>query len=199
VKDWYKDFIGVYENAFSNDFCDYIIKQGEKNIKKAESRPKGRSFKYQDLSFDITPYINENKRKYFYEYFSKNIFSLYEQKYKVAMNNVLGPGMEIVDMKFQKTTLSEGFHIWHCEYGHLPNYLNRWGVYTVYLNDIEEGGETEFLYQSLRIKPTKGTVVIFPAYFTHMHRGNPPLSQTKYILTGWLCYPEKILNVNINE
>lgn len=199
MKSWYKDFIGVYENAFPSDFCDYIIKQGEKNIKEAETRPKGSSAKYQDLSFSITPYITEKDCNYFYEYFSKNVFSLYEQKYGVAIGDVIRPGMEIVDMKFQKTFPSEGFHLWHCEYTHLPKYLNRWGVYTVYLNDIEEGGETEFLYQSLRVKPTKGTVVIFPAYFTHIHRGNPPLSQTKYILTGWLSYPEKILNVNINE
>jgi len=24
--------------------------------------------------------------------------------------------------------------------------------------------------------------------FTHTHRGNPPLSNTKYIMTGWLEY-----------
>ena len=54
-----------------------------------------------------------------------------------------------------------------------------------YLNDIELGGETEFLHQRLRIKPEKGKCVLFPASFTHCHRGNPPLAATKYIVTGW--------------
>ena len=58
-------------------------------------------------------------------------------------------------------------------------------VWTVYLNDIDKGGETEFLYQSERIKAKKGRVVFFPANWTHIHRGNPPLSETKYIATGW--------------
>ena len=58
----------------------------------------------------------------------------------------------------------------------------------IYLNDIEEGGETEFLYQQLKIKPKRNTGVIWSGGFTHLHRGNPP-SKTKYILTGWFASP----------
>ena len=53
------------------------------------------------------------------------------------------------------------------------------------MNDVEEGGELEFLHQNLRFKPRKGDFLIWPAHFTHMHRGNPPISNTKYIATGW--------------
>jgi hypothetical protein len=58
----------------------------------------------------------------------------------------------------------------------------------LYLNDVEEGGETEFLYFSKRVKPKQGTLLLFPASFTHTHRGNPPLSGTKYIMNTWLEY-----------
>jgi hypothetical protein len=58
-----------------------------------------------------------------------------------------------------------------------------WGVY---LNTVEQGGETEFLYQSLRIPAVEGNLVIWPAGYTHVHRGNPPLSGEKYLLTGWI-------------
>ena len=54
----------------------------------------------------------------------------------------------------------------------------------VYINDVEEGGETEWLYQQLKIKPKRNTCVIWPGAFTHLHRGNPPMSD-KYIATGW--------------
>ena len=58
---------------------------------------------------------------------------------------------------------------------------------------MEEGGETEFLYQSLRVSPKKGTVIIWPSGYYHTHRGNPPLSGVKYLATGWLEYfPEVI-------
>ena len=57
-------------------------------------------------------------------------------------------------------------------------------AWMVYLNDVEEGGETEFLYQKLKVKPSKGTILIWPGCYTHLHRGNTPMTN-KYIATGW--------------
>jgi hypothetical protein len=56
----------------------------------------------------------------------------------------------------------------------------------LYLNTVTEGGETEFLYQSKRVKAEKGTIVLCPTGFTHTHRGNPPLTGTKYLMNTWL-------------
>ena len=58
----------------------------------------------------------------------------------------------------------------------------------VYLNDVEEGGETEFLYQSVRVPPVQGRFICWPAGWTHIHRGNPPLKGVKYALTGWINF-----------
>ena len=56
----------------------------------------------------------------------------------------------------------------------------------VYLNDMPDGeAETEFLFQKRRIKPEVGTIVIWPAGMTHVHRGNTVFTKDKYILTGW--------------
>ena len=54
----------------------------------------------------------------------------------------------------------------------------------MYLNDIEQGGETEFPMHGLRIKPKTGRLIIWPAAYTHPHRGNPPYQRKSYI-TGW--------------
>lgn len=89
--------------------------------------------------------------------------------------------------KIQKTLPTEGYHTWHFERNPMDFACScREMVYTIFLNTVEEGGETEFLHQSRRIKPEKGKVIIWPAQFTHIHRGNPPLSGEKYIVTGWL-------------
>ena len=55
----------------------------------------------------------------------------------------------------------------------------------MYLNTIDEGGETEFLYINKRVKAKEGRVVIFPAGYTHTHRGNPAIGQDKYLVTSW--------------
>ena len=59
-------------------------------------------------------------------------------------------------------------------------------VFLFYLNDVEEGGETEFLYQDLKVKPKAGSLVVFPPYYTHAHRGNPVIKGNKYIINTWL-------------
>ena len=83
----------------------------------------------------------------------------------------------------QKTQPTEGYHMFQGENINW-NLHTRTMAWMAYLNDVEEGGETEFLYQQLKIKPKKGTVVIWPGSYTHLHRGNPPMSD-KYIATGW--------------
>jgi hypothetical protein len=59
-------------------------------------------------------------------------------------------------------------------------------AFMLYLNTIESGGETEFLHQRLKFKPNQGDFLLWPAGYTHTHRGDPPFSGDKYILTGWV-------------
>ena len=85
---------------------------------------------------------------------------------------------------------NQGYHTWHCDWAPSIRTLNhkaanRMLVGMVYLNDVKDGGETEFYYQKLKIKPKRGTLVIWPAYFTHLHRGNKPISNSKYIINMW--------------
>jgi hypothetical protein len=89
--------------------------------------------------------------------------------------------------KIQMTKPSEGYHVWHCENSSLL-YKGRFITWILYLNDIDDGGETEFIHLSKRVAPKTGRLVIFPAGWTHAHRGNPPLKDTKYIATGWMEY-----------
>ena len=116
-------------------------------------------------------------------------YSIYTKKYG-TLNSVqrhqLNP-----DVKIQKTKPSEGYHVWHCENGNLSD-ASRLILVMLYLNDIEEGGETEFLYQSRRVQPKMGRLVFCPTSFTHTHRGNPPLKGNKYMLNGWLQYYHEI-------
>lgn len=92
------------------------------------------------------------------------------------------------EVKLQKTPIKGGYSVWHAEQG-IKEASTRSLVWMVYLNTIEDGGETEFLHQKVKIKPTRGTLVLWPASYTHVHRGNPPYSETKYIITGWGNFP----------
>jgi hypothetical protein len=80
---------------------------------------------------------------------------------------------------------SGGFAHWHYEnVGSIPE-ITRQLVFMTYLNDVADGGETEFWDQNLQVKPEKGLTLIFPAFWTHLHRGRGSPSQYKRIVTGW--------------
>ncbi len=81
----------------------------------------------------------------------------------------------------------QGFYDWHIDAGNDAT-INRLFSCLIYLNTVEEGGETEFFYQKLSIKPVKGRMVLFPASWTHLHRGTMPASEDKYIMTTFLTH-----------
>ena len=91
----------------------------------------------------------------------------------------------IYDIKIQKTLPEGGFHRWHMEKSG-KEYRDRIMAFMLYLNTIESGGETEFLHQRLKFKPNQGDFLLWPVSYTHTHRGDPPFSGDKYILTGWV-------------
>ena len=88
------------------------------------------------------------------------------------------------DLKLKKIPAGGGFHNWHYENGSL-SVATRQFVVQLYLNDDFDGGETEFLYQQRREESVAGDIIIFPASYTHTHRGNPPFGGDKYIATSW--------------
>ena len=91
----------------------------------------------------------------------------------------------IIDAKIQHTKAGEGYHVWHSEAAHM-SLRNRIITWMLYLNDDFEGGETEFLYQKLRIQPKRGRLLIWPAAYTHVHRGGLVLKGSKFVMTGWV-------------
>lgn len=195
------DGIGVFENAVPLDFCEGLISHFEylNSLGKAKTRQEGLEgpkVTRDDISVSISvsnkfqtwhtdncteEVINLNNH---YQYNTKRIlqpcYEVYSHKY-YFLNDL--ERHDMIYMKLQKTKPGQGYHLWHTEYSKYQPY--RILATMIYLNDIDEGGETEFLFQHKRIKPKAGTALIWPAYFTHPHRGNPPLSKDKYILTSW--------------
>jgi hypothetical protein len=187
-----KDFILTADNFFTAEECFSYIKTFEKLVECGFTATRQEQTRVSKLEQDDTngffidaiqaSIISTSMSRNFIEKFWKDVYSHYRKKY-AAVEQL--PEHYIRDIKIQKTEPGEGYHIWHFENSD-TSYLRRVLVYMVYLNDVDEGGETEFLYQGRRIKPRQGRLVLWPAGFTHLHRGNPPISNTKYIITGWL-------------
>jgi len=61
-------------------------------------------------------------------------------------------------------------------------------LFQFYLNDVAEGGETEFYYQQRKVEARQGRLIIAPAGFTHTHKGNVSRSGDKYVATSWILF-----------
>ncbi len=111
---------------------------------------------------------------------------------KPNLLNLIKYLFRLAPINAQKYNQNEGnYKYWHSEI--FPQLgqndaLHRVLLFIIYLNDVEEGGETDFYYQQQSIKPKAGSMIIAPCGFTHTHRGNIPLSSDKYVLTSWLLF-----------
>lgn len=188
-----KNFVGVYENVFSNEYCNDVISFFEKaaglgygktrqEVNDHDKHVKDDYHITAASSLKATFVLEPEYHEEFNSIFWGECYKDYAAHFS-ALNDL--PAHTIHGNKLQRTDIGQGYHLWHSEISS-GSMAGRILSYIVYLNDVDEGGETEFLYQHMRVKPKQGTVVIFPAGFTHTHRGNPPLSNTKYIMTGWV-------------
>tara|TARA_X000000368_G_scaffold387040_1_gene347442 strand:+ start:7219 stop:7779 length:561 start_codon:yes stop_codon:yes gene_type:complete len=80
----------------------------------------------------------------------------------------------------------EGFYKWHID-GAQSDCCDRAMVYMTYLNDVPDGG-TMFYHQNYKTRAKKGNTVIFPAGYTHLHKGEISEKYHKYIITGWIWW-----------
>lgn len=87
----------------------------------------------------------------------------------------------------QRYQPGEHYH-WHID-GGSHQFSQRQLVALWYLNDVPgPGGETEFLYQDLKVRPETGKLVLFPPFWTHEHRAVTLQKGVKYIATTWVVF-----------
>jgi prolyl 4-hydroxylase len=132
-------------------------------------------------STDVT-FHNDTNHETIHEFFRQ--LSIHAQTYvnKFSITN---------DIKTSNTNLISmfpplgGFKYAHYERGSIAT-SRRQLVYMLYLNTVTDGGGTEFIHQKIITNAEKGKLVIWPADFTHLHRGIVSPTEIKYIATGWL-------------
>lgn len=109
----------------------------------------------------------------------------YEKKHPYIRLTENGHTFEDFAFNVQSYEPGEGYPMWHHEFDIIDRGTRaRMTVWMLYLNDVPDGG-TEFMYQDKIVQAEKGKLVIWPAYFTHTHRGVVSPTTEKHIATGW--------------
>lgn len=192
-------FIWQKDDTLSSEFCNALISKFEADSRKTQGITGGGvNLKYKkstDLS--ITYFVNDYKLEdqTIFNALNKSMIE-YDQKYLKTLHPKLtwmdNPyfSMDDTGYQMQRTKVGE-YYRWHNDFCIFTQGV-RIATFIFYLNDVHEGGETEFVDGTL-IKPERGKLIIFPAYWNYLHQGRPPISNTKYIVTGWIIVdPNKV-------
>ena len=175
--------------------CDELIEYFELNQAKQKKGVTGTGLdpKRKD-TIDIVMRPKEiilPENKIFKKYFEKlfECHSDYISQWPFIKNIALK--FEVGSFNLQRYTPGQHFKRIHTERSGIGT-LHRVFVFMTYLNDVEEGGSTYFSHYDLEIKPKKGLTLIWPAEWTHAHRGNILNAGKKYIITGWINFTNEV-------
>jgi hypothetical protein len=180
-----RDLIHVHENVLNQDVCNFLVNFFEENTNLHERYDENGSPTFTQINFtqnrNISDEVNSvhthiirtilEYRDNYYEFIDKRVFPedhAFEQfrikKYNPGGEDRFDTHVDVTNHDTSRRFLS---FMW-------------------YLNDIESGGLTVF--KDLTIQPKQGTLVIFPPLWMYPHRGEPPISGSKYIMSTYLHY-----------
>jgi len=177
IMGWYPEdtsfcdkFITLYENNLNKTYSGKFGTSGIVDPAIKESKDLEMGVEYLNL-FGYNKILEECKKRYINKY----NFVECSEDFKISSNYYI-----------QKYPVGGGFKSWHKERSSskLPD-VSRHLVFMTYLNNVKDGGGTEFFYQGIKIRADKGLTLIWPADWTFTHRGEISPTEEKIIITGW--------------
>lgn len=185
-------YVRVYDNAFSSAFCKFLIEEYEKKKDKFETaRLSEHEWDFDYRSFEEVNICEEDVFKPYLSQYYDRIKEVYHQ-YVKDVGSVYLPkdaALEAVRLKKYENNEVDQFG-WHTDVGDAIS-SKRFLVMFTYLNDVVDGGETEFesnTEEGFTVNPKCGRIVVFPPMWMFPHKGNKPISNPKYILSTYLHY-----------
>ena len=195
-------FIGSW--IIDNSLCDELIVYFENNKTKQQQGLIGVTAsidiaKKNRTDLRIAPKDMELATHKAFKLYFNNVFKCYKHySDKWTHLKTIAAHLEIPAFNIGRYEPGQHFNSLHCERAGLGT-LHRLFAFMTYLNNVEEGGTTYFDNYNLEIAPKKGLTLIWPAEWTHTHRGNKVIKGTKYMITGWLCFPVDETQLNLQN
>lgn len=179
------DFCYVKDNSLEPELCDEIVNFFHSNNHLHERYDQNRRPNFTQLNFTSNLNLNPDLHN---RLLQKTFEALFDYRSKVQES-----------VFWQKQFGFEQFRIKHYQKGTEDQFDShvdavdkessiRFLAFFWYLNDVDHGGETEFLNFDLTIQPRKGRLFMFPPMWMYPHRGNVAVSHDKYLLSSYLHF-----------
>ena len=177
-----KNFISIYDNALTSAECKFIRDYHDSDDYLLSIRQEGMTLsdtvnkEWKDQNNRVNNIIAKSIKEHIEKYKEEN-----------PELNLLNKWVIRDNYNLQKYSPGGGYHILHCENYNTGNHRTNILAWMYYLNTVREGGGTYFSNFDLTVNAEEGRLVIWPAYWTHFHKGIVSKTYEKYIATGWFC------------
>lgn len=182
-------YVRVYDDVFEPEFCNKLIKTYDGLESSEYMRKSEHSWEQDYRSFVEVNICSEPAFKDFVGSYYSRVDEVYKHYKSVVKNSFYPPQYSFEDGRMKKYEANDHDQFgWHVDVGDKYS-AERFLVMFCYLNDVAEGGETEFESDlGFTVEPKCGRIVVFPPMWMWPHRGKKPISNSKYILSTYLHY-----------
>ncbi|WP_297923110.1 2OG-Fe(II) oxygenase [Metallibacterium sp.] len=187
MKNSLESYVISFDDALDRGFCDQLISQFE-GMKSQWYR--GGAAQMVGLAesswaeLNISAFADDAFKGFFLSLIDKYL-SEYNNRLKLTRSVPLRPRYEDLRMKKYSVATNDKFQP---HFDSTDIHPLRYLVFLWYLNDVVDGGETEFCDLGIRVQARAGRLLMFPPYWMYQHAGLPPLSNDKYILSTYLLF-----------
>jgi len=185
-----RDYVRWYDGALQATFCEQLMEAFRTSTQHHVQRDPGWRAGLDDSAWtelDITPLADDALKGFFFGQIEEYL-ARYNAQVKLSIPVPSSPRLAEFRMKRYRPNADEKFQL---HFDSINEVADRFLVFLWYLNDVEEGGETEFPDLGIKVPARAGRLLMFPPYWMYQHAGLSPRSGDKYILSTYLLFPKR--------
>lgn len=185
-----RSYVQTFDATLPADFCRQLIAEflqttAQHLVRKPGWRAGLDASSWTEL--DVSALADDAFKGFFYKQIEDHL-ALYNQRLGLTLPIPNTPQVSQMRIKRYVAGTGEGFQP---HFDAIYEVAHRYLVFLWYLNDVEEGGETEFCDLGIKVPARTGKLLVFPPYWMFQHAGRPPISGDKYILSMYLLFPQQ--------
>lgn len=180
-------YVQCFDDALKPDFCQRMVESFNRLSRFHARGGRGGVTQLEESAWtelNVTKAADASFEAFFREQAMRHL-ALYNER--VALTLPIPPRSRLENLRIKRYSVDAGDRF-QPHFDALDYCSNRYMVFLWYLNDVSEGGETEFCDLGLRIKAQQGRLLMFPPYWMFQHAGLPPRSNDKYMISTYLLF-----------
>jgi len=182
-----RSYVQHYDGALERGFCAQMVAAFEQAAQWQSQEGRGKLAGLEQSSWievNLSRLADTAFLGFFYAQIDKYLAE-YNRALKLTLPIPLRPKIDELRMKRYRAGSDDNFQP---HFDSIDSKCGRYLVFLWYLNDVDEGGETEFVDLGFKVQARAGRLLVFPPYWMFQHAGLPPRSQDKYIVSTYLMF-----------